>query len=163
MRRRLLLFAALFAAVAAAVVWDRANLGLVSSKARADARAAAAAESPRPDDPDEIVLVIGGGHDASAESPRPAPRAPHAAPPSDRGRRAAAPPVEKDKPRAAEKPPIARPRLVRVAPGDTLRSIATRELGDPSLWESLARANGIDDPRRLRVGDELVIPPPADR
>jgi hypothetical protein len=50
-------------------------------------------------------------------------------------------------------------RKVRVVqPGDTIDWLAADELGDPNLWRVLARANDLDDPRRLRPGQVLVIP-----
>jgi hypothetical protein len=49
-------------------------------------------------------------------------------------------------------------RLVRR--GDTLSRIAAEEYGDPRLWRRIAEANrDIGSPRRLRPGQELLIPP----
>jgi nucleoid-associated protein YgaU len=45
-----------------------------------------------------------------------------------------------------------------VQPGDTIDWIAADELGDPTAWRILADVNGIDDPRRLRPGQVLLIP-----
>jgi nucleoid-associated protein YgaU len=45
-----------------------------------------------------------------------------------------------------------------VVAGDTLASVAYRAYGDPALWRDVARANGIDDPMRLRPGTRLLIP-----
>ena len=45
-----------------------------------------------------------------------------------------------------------------IQPGDTLDWIASDELGDPNAWRILADANGIEDPRRLRAGQVLLIP-----
>jgi hypothetical protein len=42
--------------------------------------------------------------------------------------------------------------------GDTLASIAYEELGAPSLWRSIASANGVDDPSRVRPGRRLLVP-----
>jgi hypothetical protein len=54
---------------------------------------------------------------------------------------------------------IARAGRARVIqPGDVIDFLAADELGDPHAWRRLAEANGIDDPRRLRVGQTLVIP-----
>lgn len=51
------------------------------------------------------------------------------------------------------------PRQSRVVvEGDSLASIAHRTYGRPSAWRSLAEANGIDDPTRLVVGTELLLP-----
>jgi len=49
-------------------------------------------------------------------------------------------------------------RVIRVREGETLRTLAARELGSEELWEELAVFNGIDDPRKLRIGQKLVIP-----
>ncbi len=45
-----------------------------------------------------------------------------------------------------------------VAPGDTLVAISTRYLGNSNGWRSIAEANGIADPRALKVGQVLKIP-----
>lgn len=50
-------------------------------------------------------------------------------------------------------------RTYVVRPGDTLISIARELYGEPSRFDVIAEANGIDDNNRLRVGDELRIPP----
>lgn len=42
--------------------------------------------------------------------------------------------------------------------GDTLSAIAQRFYGSASRWRVIARANNLKDPKRLRVGMELVIP-----
>lgn len=42
--------------------------------------------------------------------------------------------------------------------GDTLSSIAGELYGDPGLWRTIAAANGLDDPRRLKPGQRLTIP-----
>lgn len=49
-------------------------------------------------------------------------------------------------------------RTHRLLAGDTLASLAWREYGDPSGWRAIAEANDIDDPLRLEVGTELLIP-----
>lgn len=46
-----------------------------------------------------------------------------------------------------------------VKEGDTLSWIAGKEYGNPAEWRIIAEANGIDDPRHLAVGQELLIPP----
>jgi hypothetical protein len=45
-----------------------------------------------------------------------------------------------------------------VCDGDSLASIATEAYGDPTRWRTIAEANGIDDPMRLRRGATLTIP-----
>lgn len=49
-------------------------------------------------------------------------------------------------------------RTHRLMAGDTLASLAWREYGDPSGWRAIAEANDIDDPLRLDIGTELLIP-----
>jgi uncharacterized protein (TIGR02594 family) len=46
----------------------------------------------------------------------------------------------------------------RVRAGDTLGEIAERLLGSRERWQEIARANGITDPRTLRVGQVLRVP-----
>jgi nucleoid-associated protein YgaU len=49
-------------------------------------------------------------------------------------------------------------RVHRVVAGDSLASMAWREYGDPTLWRVIATANEIDDPMRLEIGRELLLP-----
>ncbi len=42
--------------------------------------------------------------------------------------------------------------------GDLLGTIAEKLTGQRSNWEAIAKANGVTDPRKLRVGQRLVIP-----
>lgn len=49
-------------------------------------------------------------------------------------------------------------RVHQVIAGDSLQSLAFQEYGDSNAWRAIAEANGIDDPSRLRTGDELVLP-----
>lgn len=49
-------------------------------------------------------------------------------------------------------------RACEVVAGDTLASIAQRELGNPERWRELADWNSIDDPMRLEVGSLLSVP-----
>jgi len=46
--------------------------------------------------------------------------------------------------------------------GDTLQSIAYRELGKPSMWRAIAKVNGISDPMRVAPGTTLLIPSVAE-
>lgn len=46
-----------------------------------------------------------------------------------------------------------------VKEGDSLWSIAAAEYGDPRWWRVVARANAVVNPRALRPGTELVVPP----
>jgi hypothetical protein len=52
-------------------------------------------------------------------------------------------------------------RMYMVQMGDSLDWIAYTELGDSTSWRILADANGLDDPRRLRPGQMLLIPSEA--
>lgn len=54
---------------------------------------------------------------------------------------------------------VAKSRVVRRQ--DTLHSLAAEEYNDPSLWRHIARANNIINPRLLKPGDVLIIPPLA--
>ena len=49
-----------------------------------------------------------------------------------------------------------RARLVQA--GDTIDLIASEEFGDPGSWRVIAEANNLDNPRRLRPGQRLLIP-----
>ena len=42
--------------------------------------------------------------------------------------------------------------------GDSLWALAAKEYGQSGQWREIARANGIVNPRRLRMGDTLVLP-----
>jgi nucleoid-associated protein YgaU len=42
---------------------------------------------------------------------------------------------------------------------DSLWSMAAREYDDPDEWVRIAIANDLDDPREIRAGDWLVLPP----
>jgi hypothetical protein len=46
--------------------------------------------------------------------------------------------------------------------GDTLQSIAWRELGSASYWRAIAELNGIDDPQSVQAGMSVLIPTRAD-
>lgn len=51
---------------------------------------------------------------------------------------------------------LTKSRVVRS--GDSLWSITSEEYGSPADWRLIADANGIDNPRLLETGRELVIP-----
>lgn len=56
------------------------------------------------------------------------------------------------------------PRRYQVKLGDTLRSIAKEEYGDPNLWELIYKANREKIERGLpQEGTELIIPAPVNR
>ncbi|MGQ7845485.1 LysM peptidoglycan-binding domain-containing protein [Granulosicoccus sp. 3-233] len=46
-----------------------------------------------------------------------------------------------------------------IAPGDRLSDIALKYTGKVSQWEAIAAYNDITDPRTLRIGDSITIPP----
>lgn len=50
-------------------------------------------------------------------------------------------------------------KLYLTKEGDSLWALAHREYGDPALWRLIADKNGVDDPRFLEPGTELLIPP----
>jgi hypothetical protein len=52
-----------------------------------------------------------------------------------------------------------RTKTWRVKEGESLQSIAAKEYGDPAAWRTIAKKNGIDNPRIVEPGTELVIPP----
>ncbi|MEJ1961451.1 MAG: peptigoglycan-binding protein LysM [Gammaproteobacteria bacterium] len=49
-------------------------------------------------------------------------------------------------------------RVHIVRHGETLAIIAAATYGDPRIWRPIALRNRIDDPRRLRVGMQLLVP-----
>jgi nucleoid-associated protein YgaU len=49
-------------------------------------------------------------------------------------------------------------RTYVVGQGDTLSVIAKRLLGSAARWKEIADLNGIEDPARLKAGQELRIP-----
>jgi len=56
------------------------------------------------------------------------------------------------------KPAAASGRACIVQKGDTLRSIARRELGDERRWKEIASANPGLDPAKLAIGQRLKLP-----
>lgn len=51
-----------------------------------------------------------------------------------------------------------RPKFYVIRKGDTLRKIANRFYGDPSVWRQIAKANGIKNPDKLKVGRKIKLP-----
>ena len=60
-------------------------------------------------------------------------------------------------PVASPPPPVA-PKVHVVARGDTIWSIALRYYGDGQRWREIAAANGNIDPKKLAVGQRLILP-----
>ena len=50
-------------------------------------------------------------------------------------------------------------RRYTVEAGDTLARIALKFYGNPNKWRLIAHRNKIDDPRKLKPGTRLIIPP----
>jgi hypothetical protein len=50
-------------------------------------------------------------------------------------------------------------KLYTVQVGDTVSGIAAAEYGDPGKWRPIADANRLSNPRQLRPGQVLVLPP----
>lgn len=53
-------------------------------------------------------------------------------------------------------------RVHTMIEGDTLQSVAYKELGKAAYWRAIAELNGIDDPLRLSAGTVLLVPTLAD-
>jgi hypothetical protein len=53
-------------------------------------------------------------------------------------------------------------RVQTTVEGDTLQSVAYRELGKAAYWRAIAELNGIDDPQQVPAGTVLLIPTLAD-
>ncbi len=49
-------------------------------------------------------------------------------------------------------------KIHTIAEGETLSTIAWRMYGDPRLWRPIALRNGLDNPRVLSVGQQLIVP-----
>lgn len=54
--------------------------------------------------------------------------------------------------------PDKRPKTYVIRKGDTLRKIANRFYGDPSVWRKLAKVNGIKHPNNPKVGRKIKLP-----
>lgn len=55
-----------------------------------------------------------------------------------------------------ESPDTTKYRVVRQ--GDSLWALAAKEYGQSGRWREIAAANGLNNPRKLRTGDTLVLP-----
>ncbi len=62
--------------------------------------------------------------------------------------------------KAPESQPSLGGKIVRVGPGETLRSIAKREYGDEAMWERIYEANRavVKDAEAPNLGTELRLP-----
>jgi nucleoid-associated protein YgaU len=49
-----------------------------------------------------------------------------------------------------------------VTSGDNLQRIAQSTYHDPGAWRMIAATNGIDDPLRIAMGEQLLLPGTAD-
>jgi nucleoid-associated protein YgaU len=45
-----------------------------------------------------------------------------------------------------------------VQPGDNLSKISKRFYGDPNKYPQIAKANNLEDPDKIKVGQQLLIP-----
>lgn len=54
---------------------------------------------------------------------------------------------------------IGPPTVRNIVQGETLSQIAGELLGDPGAWREIANLNNIDNPRKLNVGQTLIVPP----
>jgi nucleoid-associated protein YgaU len=59
---------------------------------------------------------------------------------------------------APEPPMPATPDSYTIRRGDTLWSVARQVYGDGNRWRDIADANGISNPKKLRIGQKLMIP-----
>jgi nucleoid-associated protein YgaU len=50
-------------------------------------------------------------------------------------------------------------RVRQIKQGETLSLLAAQEYGDASKWRLIADANNISDPRRVKAGTQLKLPP----
>lgn len=55
-------------------------------------------------------------------------------------------------------PSRGQPRKHVVKAGESLTSIAAKELGSAHRWQEIAKLNGLRDPKKLRVGQSLTLP-----
>jgi nucleoid-associated protein YgaU len=42
--------------------------------------------------------------------------------------------------------------------GDSIWNMANKAYGDPGMWRVIADANDIDDPAKIEMGKDLIIP-----
>lgn len=61
-----------------------------------------------------------------------------------------------ESPQAEESSPPSKTHIIKQ--GDTLWALAQNYLGSGTRWREIASANGIADPRKLQIGQEVKIP-----
>jgi len=59
----------------------------------------------------------------------------------------------------AAAPDPSRPRTHKIQEGDSLRSIAQEYYGSARYWDTILAANPAVNPRRLRIGQTILLPP----
>lgn len=114
-----------------------------------------AGRTPDDEPPAETLAVL--PRDASAP---PSPEVTNAAPPIEdpMAESATDPPAEPatvPQPNAAASIPVD----YTIRDGDTLMTIAANWFGDPYKWDLIAKANPGLNPRRLRIGQRITLPP----
>jgi LysM repeat protein len=60
-------------------------------------------------------------------------------------------------PPSSNQPAEAKPKTYKVVRGDTLSSIAAKQLGSANKWKTLADLNSIRDPRKLQAGQTIRL------
>lgn len=64
----------------------------------------------------------------------------------------------KDQMQSASKQSADRTKERVISEGDQLWSLSQKEYGDSNKWRDIARANNIQNPRKLKSGQKLVVP-----
>ncbi len=137
--------AVILSALVALIVLDR-NTGAGGDAARGPAEAAPADQPQQgPADSDAQQLFLKFKKTFETEPAQPAERAPI---------KGAEPPAGKE----IDPLPQAQDEGYVIKQGDTLAEIARAKLGDPSLWEHIAKANPGVKANALRPGQKIVIP-----
>lgn len=95
--------------------------------------------------------------EAPTEEPRPGP-APEPADPIEETSDPTAEPEDEPSPRPVPPDPAGIPRTYTVQSGDTFASIAEAFYGEERAWFDIAQANPSVDPKRLQVGQVIVLP-----
>jgi len=109
----------------------------------------------------ELAAVDAGGGQSSDDGAAddPSEEAVEADPTAQRDEQRAEPsdaPRDRDRDRGDEAQE--RGRRYVIQSGDSLASIAQEVYGDPTRWREIARANDLDEPYALTVGESLRIP-----